>query len=1708
MNSYTVEELYRLAQNGNTEALVKLGVCYKEGNGVDRDESAAAQCFYSAAEAGNAAGQYQLGLCYEGGRGVEQDSQAAAYWYQEAAKRFYEAARLGNPQAQYGLANCYSEGRGVARDPEAAVYWYQASAQQDYADAQYNLGYCYLFGIGVEANDVVALKWYQSAASHGDPQMQHNLGLIYKNGYGSVSRNYGKAAEWFFKAARQGDSSSKMELALIYFRDPEAVKDVSVAERLMTEAAEDGITDAQVYLMHYYFDGSPAKRDMKKAYIWAAKTADQVKDPVIPVILGTCYAEGTIIGRDEALAADWLKLAAEQPESLTGEAAYYLGRYYQSGRNLPRSYEKASYFYELSQSKGCRLADEGLESLRLELEHQTAQDEAAKKAERKAQEEAYSAQAQQDLFDEEEAFESEADGVETEAAEQLEAGMDEAAESSLETEKPEAADEAVLAASEPGVQQSGKQPDAADQTDGQSAKTSAGNTFHNLKQQMEKNRRGIQETKEAETIFDEDDRMLIQAYEDSIRESEAETKTQTAKDMKDGVSASEVSEQTSDDELHSEAEEAERPDDGYEYADDADDDSEYNYEESDDADDWQEDGAEPDDREKDPDDAYDDGYADADDWDEAYDDTYSDSDDNYENSEDAYDDSDDSYGDPGEVYDDSEPYEDHYEESDEEASASPDLDETGSEDGEDADGDWEFPSTFNDRLQPVGAGLNASSARNGNQAEGARTPINLEKIPQLEDELQDYHDPEELDESDEDEDSDEWESSDDQFIASLLATGARVTRTAQAIPKKKPEPQESGTENPAESETEMDSDTARDQSAEAGTVSGISESGQPESDELPDDEPVGSDFGPLEDFGDGALSEVRVIRKAPEPEKAQADKNTAEADEPEPAAESVSADSEKQLDQGSDAKKQEASEPAEPEISEPAKPEISEPAEPEMSEPAEPEISEPALPEVSEAPEEKQKEDTAQQQTEDDLSESKPASDEASVSNPDEPEEAQELEETVPEGEADDAYEANTEPISRRLADRVSIYEVNVDLEDSDGSEHEDEEADAQAAEAEESEAQDQPEDSRMGLDEDSMWDEDSDGSEEDQPDGDYDGDDASDDQPDEDADEDQNDFDHGEEDWDKAEEPDEDFSARKPRVLPWFFVGAAATLAILAVIAAVLAASGKLPEQLQTMFRQEQSTDPGSPEQGNTSLSAETASQETENLESQPSSGSKEETENTSSDASAVTDPTTEPAQEESSAGSSYEESETETEKESELETESEIGAAELTEVEGESETETAESTETETESKAETAESTEVESESETETAESTETETESKAETAESTEVESESETETAESTETETESKAETAESTETETESKAETVESTEAETESETFKETESEAAEMTETETDSESESESERTEETETETESETEAISEVPEFSSLPYTEIEVPSSGCVYAKLGYYDEKDNMVFAGKPTLLPIPEVAETAQGMNVIGDYVYFYVLDGTVYMIPWAGGTLQAIAYGVDPSAQKFIMNYSVFAGNKEYRIEEDPYGSVWEGVGRFLTFDLDYAYYTTEDGQIGRAHYDRSGAEVLEIPVTGDSLVWAQVVSHYFLYYDADREMMYSYDLQDQTMTAIPFEGIEDCSGLAANGNWVYGIYKDQLVRVRPNGSGLETILDQPEDGSWTSVIHAMEHYLAVTRDGSNAGEYLVNVDTGECAQLVAWPEEETETDTEENSDH
>ena len=76
------------------------------------------------AEQGDAEAQCSLGDCYRLGQGVEQDYSAAFKWYQLSAEQGYS-------DAQYCLGLLYGEGAGVERNSELAVDWYRKSAEQD-----------------------------------------------------------------------------------------------------------------------------------------------------------------------------------------------------------------------------------------------------------------------------------------------------------------------------------------------------------------------------------------------------------------------------------------------------------------------------------------------------------------------------------------------------------------------------------------------------------------------------------------------------------------------------------------------------------------------------------------------------------------------------------------------------------------------------------------------------------------------------------------------------------------------------------------------------------------------------------------------------------------------------------------------------------------------------------------------------------------------------------------------------------------------------------------------------------------------------------------------------------------------------------------------------------------------------------------------------------------------------------------------------------------------------------------------------------------------------------------------------------------------------------------------------------------------------------------------------------------------------------------
>ena len=112
-----------LAEKGDAQAQLHLGMLYHQGQGVPQDYTAARQWYEKAAAQGYAMAQYSLGLLYDNGDGVPQNYAKARQWYEKAAARGYA-------MAQTNLGGLYAYGRGVPQDEVWAYMWYSLAAEQ------------------------------------------------------------------------------------------------------------------------------------------------------------------------------------------------------------------------------------------------------------------------------------------------------------------------------------------------------------------------------------------------------------------------------------------------------------------------------------------------------------------------------------------------------------------------------------------------------------------------------------------------------------------------------------------------------------------------------------------------------------------------------------------------------------------------------------------------------------------------------------------------------------------------------------------------------------------------------------------------------------------------------------------------------------------------------------------------------------------------------------------------------------------------------------------------------------------------------------------------------------------------------------------------------------------------------------------------------------------------------------------------------------------------------------------------------------------------------------------------------------------------------------------------------------------------------------------------------------------------------------------
>lgn len=105
-----------LAEKGDAKSQNNLGILYRRGMGVLKNEKKAFTWYERAATQGFAKGQYNLALLYKRGSGVERNEKMAFKWLEQAAMNGY-------PRALLDLGTRFEKGSGVKKDPVKALMW-------------------------------------------------------------------------------------------------------------------------------------------------------------------------------------------------------------------------------------------------------------------------------------------------------------------------------------------------------------------------------------------------------------------------------------------------------------------------------------------------------------------------------------------------------------------------------------------------------------------------------------------------------------------------------------------------------------------------------------------------------------------------------------------------------------------------------------------------------------------------------------------------------------------------------------------------------------------------------------------------------------------------------------------------------------------------------------------------------------------------------------------------------------------------------------------------------------------------------------------------------------------------------------------------------------------------------------------------------------------------------------------------------------------------------------------------------------------------------------------------------------------------------------------------------------------------------------------------------------------------------------------------
>jgi len=179
------EKTLKLAESGDMQAQVEVGIMFAKGSGTGTDKRKAVSWYEKSAAQGHTGAQFNLGECYFVGEGVLQDYAEAAKWYQKSAD-------AGESLAQYKLGNLYFNGQGVPKNHvqalklyrKAAVIGHHKGAEDKLISIYQNQDERYKYGELSPKDDKEALEWIKQLALKGDTHAQYHLAIMFRHGVG------------------------------------------------------------------------------------------------------------------------------------------------------------------------------------------------------------------------------------------------------------------------------------------------------------------------------------------------------------------------------------------------------------------------------------------------------------------------------------------------------------------------------------------------------------------------------------------------------------------------------------------------------------------------------------------------------------------------------------------------------------------------------------------------------------------------------------------------------------------------------------------------------------------------------------------------------------------------------------------------------------------------------------------------------------------------------------------------------------------------------------------------------------------------------------------------------------------------------------------------------------------------------------------------------------------------------------------------------------------------------------------------------------------------------------------------------------------------------------------------------------------------------------------------------------------------------------